>query len=93
MLAVAFSYTPFIILRTFPTTIAINKQKIIANKPTRKIEVESKIIFNEFKRRNKERAKEAKENGTENKQQLNYISNKVNHISKQMESKWSEYSN
>lgn len=46
MLAVAFPHTPFIILRKLPTTIAINKQKIIVNKPTRKIEVESEIIFN-----------------------------------------------
>ena len=46
MLAVAFSYTSFIILRKFPTTAAINKQKIIANSPMRKIDVECKIIFN-----------------------------------------------
>ena len=92
MLAVAFSYTSFIILRKFPTTAAINKQKIIANSPMRKIDVECKIIFNQFKRRNKERAKEAKGNGTENKQHLSRISNKLNCVSKQIEGKWSKYS-
>lgn len=38
MVAVEFLYLPFILLRKFPTTI---KKKVIANKPTKEVEVEA----------------------------------------------------